>query len=345
MSNSRSLVTGGAGYFGEVVARKLLEHGERVVILDINAPEIRHARLTAFQGDVRDFVAVRASMRGVDAVYHNVAQVPLAKDSSLFWSVNRDGTENVLRAALECKVARVIYTSSSAVFGVPKYNPVTEETAPSPMEDYGRAKHAGELLCHEYAQKGLAVSIIRPRTILGHGRLGIFQILFEWIYLGLSVPVLGRGDNIYQFVHASDLADACILARRRTADVYNIGAASFGTMRETLEAVIRHAGSRSKVCSVPKRLAEFGMRATSRLGLSPLAAYHALMYGESLYFDISKAQRELGFMPRYSQHEMFAESYDWYVAHRSDILSGRLAGSKHQSAVRQGLLRIIPHFL
>lgn len=346
MNNAKSLVTGGAGYFGEVVVAKLLERGEDVVVFDLITPSLRHPRLTAVSGDVRDLAALRAAMHGVDAVYHNVAQVPLAKDSALFWSVNRDGTENVLKAALGAGVPRLVYTSSSAVFGVPKHNPVTEETAPTPMEDYGRAKYAGELLCHDYAKKGLAVSIIRPRTILGHGRLGIFQILFEWIYRGLNVPVLGRGDNLYQFVHANDLADACILACDQGAsDVYNIGAASFGTMRETIEAVIRHAGTRSKVRSVPKGLAEFGMRVTSRLGFSPLAAYHALMYGESLYFDIDKARRKLGFAPKYSQEVMFAESYDWYIAHRSDILSGRLPGSQHKSAVRQGVLSIIPHFL
>lgn len=342
----KSLVTGGAGYFGQVIVAKLLERGEEVVVFDLNRPDCTHRRLNAMQGDIRDPAAVRKALQGVQAVYHNVAQVPLAKDRTLFWQVNRDGTENVLKAARAAGVERVIYTSSSAVFGVPRCNPVTEATEPSPMEDYGRAKLAGEQLCREYERNGLSVSIIRPRTILGHGRLGIFQILFEWIYRGLKVPVLGKGDNLYQFVHASDLADACILAcDAKRSGTYNIGAAGFASMRQTLENVIRHAGTGSSVRSVSKRLAEIGMRATSALGLSPLAAYHALMYGESLYFDISLAQRELGYAPRYTQDEMFAESYDWYVAHRADILSGAHSGSRHQSALKQGLLRAIPYFI
>jgi nucleoside-diphosphate-sugar epimerase len=214
------------------------------------------------------------------------------------------------------------------------------------MEEYGRAKLAGEVLCEEYARRGLAVSVIRPRTILGHGRLGIFQILFEWIYRGLNVPVLGSGDHLFQFVHAADLADACMLASvSAKAGTYNIGAAEFGTMRATLEAVIRHAGTRSRVKSVPRGLAEFGIRAAGRLGLSPLAPYHALAYGKAMYFDISKARRDLGFVPKFSQDAMFAESYDWYKANRDDILSGRVAGSRHQSAVRQGLLRLVPYFI
>jgi nucleoside-diphosphate-sugar epimerase len=343
---SLNVVTGGAGYFGEILVRKLLVQGEDVVVFDLNVPALTHPRLRSVIGDIRDAKAVRAACEGASAIFHNVAQVPLAKDAMLFWSVNRDGTENVLQAALDARVSRVVHTSSSAVFGIPKHNPVTEQTEPAPMEDYGRAKHAGELLCLDYERRGLSISIIRPRTILGHGRLGIFQVLFEWIYRGVNVPVLGSGDNLYQFVHADDLATACILARRAPrCGVYNIGAVTFGTMRSTLEALIRHAGTKSVVRSIPKGLAEFGMRVTSRLSLSPLAAYHTLMYGESLYFDISKARRDLGFAPKYSQDEAMAESYDWYVTNRDDILSGRLGGSTHKSAVRLGLLRLLPYFL
>lgn len=340
------LVTGGAGYFGEVIVRKLLERGEEVVIFDLNAPALEHPLLKAVQGDIRDLEALRSASRGAAHIFHNVAQVPLANDNDLFWSVNRDGTRNVLQAALDVGAEHVVYTSSSAVYGVPKRNPVTEDMPPDPGEEYGRAKYAGELLCQEFAQRGLRVSIIRPRTILGHGRLGIFQILFEWIFQGLNIPVMGRGDNIYQFIHADDLADVCIRARDAAhGGTFNVGAAQFGTMRETLEGVIRHAASRSKVRSLPKELAQFGMRLTAAVGLSPLSAYHALMYGESFFFDITKAQTELGFAPRYTQRDMFTESYDWYVAHRDAILAGRMSGSRHQSAVKQGILRLIPHMI
>lgn len=341
-----NLVTGGSGFFGQAVVEKLLARGETVRVFDLNPSAVSHPNLEVVIGDIRDRAAVARASEGVTTVFHNVAQVPLAKDIAAFWSVNRDGMTAVLDAALGAGVQRVVYTSSSAVFGIPKSNPVTEETPPSPGEDYGAAKLAGEVLCREYAERGLDYAIIRPRTIMGHGRLGIFQILFEWIHQGRNLPVLGPGDNLYQFVHADDLADACILARGAPPRaVYNIGAKEILTMRETLEGVVRHAGSLSKVKSVPKGLATAGMRLANSVGLSPLGPYHALMYGESLYFDISKAERELGYAPRYSQSEMFAASYDWYVSHRDDILAGRLAGSKHQSAVRQGVLAIVPYLI
>ena len=107
---------------------------------------------------------------------------------------------------------KVVHTSSSAVFGVPAANPVLPSTVPSPVEAYGHAKLAAEWACLDAVSQGLDVTIVRPRTILGHGRLGIFGILFDWVADGADIFVLGDGDNRYQFVHADDLAEVCIRA-------------------------------------------------------------------------------------------------------------------------------------
>ena len=263
------------------------------------------------------------------------------QEQRLFWSVNRDGTRNILAAALAAALDKVVYLSSSAVFGVPKDHPITPQTLPSPSEDYGAAKLAGEELCRLYASKGLDVSIVRPRTILGHGRLGIMQIVFEWVCQGQSVFVLGRGDNRYQFVHADDLADACLLSARKPGfAVYNIGAEEFGTMRETLEGLVQYAGTGSKVRSLPYRPAVAAMKLTNRLRISPLAAYHWMVYGQNVYFDNAHAQSALSWRPKYGNIAMFAQSYDWYVENRSKILAAT-GNSPHRSAVKQGALALL----
>lgn len=345
MSNPLALITGGSGYFGSLLRDRLRACGQPVRVFDLSDADDRGDGVEFIQGDIRDAVRVKEAMTGCDVIYHCVAQVPLAKDKELFHSVNVGGTENLLRAALGAKVRKVIYVSSSAVFGVPKSNPVTEETPPAPGEAYGRAKLEAEILSQDYAKRGLDVTVIRPRTIMGHGRLGIFQILYEWIREGCNVPVFGRGDNIYQFVHADDLAEACILATARPgATIYNCGAAKFGTMRDALEKLCAHAKTGSRVRSVPMSPAVCAMKLTSAIGLSPLGAYHALMYGRSLYFDIGKAQRELNWQPRYSTDEMFAQSYDWYLANREKILKSPHA-SHHRSAVKQGILSVVKHLL
>jgi nucleoside-diphosphate-sugar epimerase len=334
------LVTGGAGYFGSLLVDRLRAAGRRVRVFDLNRPAGAREGVEVQQGDIRDPQAVARACQGVAVVYHNVAQVPLAKDRDLFQSVNRDGTHHLLEGARGAGVRKVIYTSSSAVFGAPERNPVDETTPPRPGEDYGRAKLAGEALCLKASERGQAVSIIRPRTIMGHGRLGIMQILFEWVRTGQNIPVLGTGDNLYQFVHADDLADACIRAAARPgSETFNIGAERFGTMRETLQALVDHAGTGSRVVSVPAAPAEGFMKLTSRLGLSPLGPYHALMYGKSMYFDVGRAKNLLGWSAKYSNVEMFRQSYDWYLAHRQEVLA-RGSGSPHTSAVRQGALRL-----
>jgi nucleoside-diphosphate-sugar epimerase len=340
------LVTGGAGYFGELLIRKLVERGGFVRIFDINLPADNPPGTEVVQADIRNARDVVRACEGIDVVFHNAAQVALAKDKELFWSVNRDGTKNLLDACACHGVKKLVYTSSSAVYGIPRSNPVTEETVPTPVEEYGRAKLAGERLCREYAQKGLDVAIVRPATIMGHGRLGIFQILFEWIYQGKNIPVLNGGNNIYQFVHADDFAEACIQASLlKGADDFNCGADRFGTMREVLEHLCRSANTGSRVKSLPMWPTTAAINIAAGLRISPLVSYHAAMYGRSIYFDISKARAKLDWTPRYSHDEMFIESYNWYTAHRSAVLAATDTVSRHRSAVEQGALKILHWFL
>ena len=218
-------------------------------------------------------------------MFHNVAQVPLAKDRALFDAVNVGGTANVLVAARDAGVAKVVHTSSSAVFGIPEHNPVTEAHAVPAAGGLRTGQAASRAAVPRRGRSGLDVTIIRPRTILGHGRLGIMAILFEFVADGAPVFVLGGGANRYQFVHATDLADALPARRRpRGADrSYNVGAAEFGTMRETLQALVDHAGTGSRVRSLPvapARVADAG--GWRGLGLAPFAPYHWLLYSESL---------------------------------------------------------------
>jgi nucleoside-diphosphate-sugar epimerase len=336
---TRYLVTGGSGYFGSLLADIALARGDEVRIFDIEAP-IDPTTAEVVVGDVRDRTALTEACDGVDVILHNVAQVPLAKDHELFWSVNVVGTANVLLAARDSGVRKVVHTSSSAIFGIPDSNPVREDTPPKPLEAYGRAKLEAEVLCREAAATGLDVSIVRPRTILGHGRLGIMAILFEFVAEGAPVFVLDGGHNRYQFVHAEDLAEACLLAGDRPgSETYNIGTTEFGTMRETLQALVDHAGTGSQVRSLPSAPASLGMQVASRLGQAPFAPYHWLLYGHSLWFDTTKAQEELGWKATHSNGSMVIESYEWFLAHRGELGAG--GKSHHQSPARLGLLKLL----
>ena len=278
---TRYLVTGGSGYFGSLLVRQLRKAGHSVRVFDLSDADDRPVDVEFVQGDVRDIGLVRDAVDEIDVVMTNVAQVPLARDLDLLRTVNVDGTANLLAASADAGVAKVIHTSSSAVFGVPASNPVMPTTVPAPMEAYGHAKLAAEWACLAAANAGLDVSIVRPRTILGHGRLGIFGILFDWIADGRDPIVLGDGTNRYQFVHSDDLAEVCIRAAEvEGPGVFNVGTDSFGTMHQTLSDLCEHAGTGATVRSVPALPAGLAMAMSARLGLTPFAPYHWMMYSK-----------------------------------------------------------------
>jgi nucleoside-diphosphate-sugar epimerase len=143
-------------------------------------------------------------------------------------------------------------------------------------------------------------------------------------------------------VHADDLADACIAAGVRAGSgVYNIGTDRFGTMVETLDALCRHADTGATVRRLPAGPAGIAMRATARLGLAPFAPYHWLMYSKSMWFDLDHAREALGWAPRWSTDEMFAQSYDWFLEHRDATYDA--SASQHRRTARQGLVGVIKH--
>ncbi len=338
-----SVVTGGNGYFGQLLVDRLLAAGDRVVVFDIDVEgadrrDGRSIAVDVVRGDIRDAGAIRAAVDGADRVFHNVAQVPLAKDPQLLRTVNVDGTQRLLDACRDAGVAKVVHTSSSAVFGVPESNPVLPTTVPRPAEAYGHAKLAAEWACLRAAAGGVDVTIVRPRTILGHGRLGIFAILFDWIADGADPIVLGDGANRYQFVHAEDLAEGCLLAAEQPGPaIFNAGTDRFGTMREALEQLCRHAGTGARVRRLPAGPTALAMRASAAVGLTPFAPYHWLMYARSMWFDIDHVRDQLGWQPKWSNDEMFAQSYDWYVAHRGDTEGT----SAHRRSARAGALSVL----
>jgi nucleoside-diphosphate-sugar epimerase len=334
----RALVTGGSGFLGAEVVRGLLRKGYHCRVLDRLTPAEVPTGVEFISGDVRDYETVRRSCVGIDIAFHNVGLVPLAKDSAAFKLTNVEGTRNLLRGAKSFGVSKVVFTSSSAVFGVPPSNPVRTDSPPQPLEPYGHSKLEAEKICREFAEAGMDITIIRPRTIIGPGRLGIFQILYEWLFRGQNIPVLGDGENKYQFVHVNDMAEALILAGDKNGSaVFNCGTDRFGTMREVLEDLCNYAATGSRVVSVPKAGATALLRIASSLRLSPLAPYHTLMFGESFWFDLSHTTTELGWCPKYSNQAMFRESFDWYKEHRSALPTG---SSYHLSPLKQGILRL-----
>ena len=317
-------ISGGAGFLGLHLARRLQADGHSVRSLDVaplGDPELER-QVDELRGDIRDPLSARRLVDGADVLVHAAAALPISGAGEEIRAVNVQGTATLLGAALEARVRRVVFVSTTAVYGIPKTHPIGEDAALEGVGHYGRSKIEAEEVCRAFQRRGLSAVTIRPKTFIGPERLGVFEILFDWIREGRRIYVLGDGRNRYQLLAVEDLVDAILLAgRKRSAEneTLNVGATEFGTVRSDLEELIAHAGSTSRVTPVPARPAELALRALELARLSPLAEWHYKTAHRDSYVDVSQAERVLGWRPRYSNVEALTRTYDWYAENRDRV--------------------------
>ena len=321
-SPQHCVITGGSGFFGGILKRRLLELGWKCVNFDIVTDEDRHLNLTSYQLDLRNRAAVRSTLEkhSSTVIFHCAAMLAHeVKDKSALWDSNVEGTRNLADAAAAIGVKKIVYTSTNCLWGRVLGRPVREDDPPEPIEIYGKSKWEGEKILLSHKDHFDSV-IIRCPTITDAGRLGLLTILFEFIAEGRRVWVVGRGDNRYQFVYAQDLAAACVYAATHPGSgVFNVGSDNVRTMREVYEEVIRRAGTGARVRSLPRLPTLMAMRLAYWLGVSPLGPYHYKMIAESFQFDNSKAKREIGFVPTASNEEMLWRTYEYYRDHTEEL--------------------------
>jgi len=317
-------LSGGAGFLGLHLSRRLLADGHQVRTLDVVPLDDTELEVSVeeLRGDVRDADRVRALVAGADVVVHAAAALPIQASRASIRSVNVGGTENVLRAARDAGVRRVAFISSTAVYGVPEKHPIEEDDPLVGVGSYGESKIDAEGLCRVAA---VETTIVRPKTFIGPERLGVFEILFDWIREGRRIYTLGKGDNRYQLLAVDDLVDAIMRAGdepKAERETFNVGATDFGTVRSDLQALIDHADSSSRLQPVPVKPAEIALRGLELLRVSPLAEWHYKTAHKDSFVDVTKAQRLLGWQPRLSNRDALIETYDWYLANR-----GRVGGA------------------
>jgi len=320
-----SLVTGSSGLLGSCLTSLLLARGESLRLVDLMLPRGAgepHPWTEFRQGDLRDIAFARAACEGVEVVYH-LAALQRMKPHALqllegeIFDANVRATANVLESAERAGVRKLVYVSSSGVYGVPQRQPVDESHPIRPIGAYGRSKVKSEELCRDYLARGLDVTVLRPVSLFGPRMAGIFLLLFEWVRTGRPVYISGRGHNRVDMASAWDVAEACILAAATPAsrgEAFNVGSAAVPTVREQVESLIAHAGSASRIVPLPGGLLRNGARVLHVVGLSPLVPEHYLLADREFVLDLGHARRILGWVPRYTNVQMTNEAYDWYVS-------------------------------
>jgi len=336
------LVTGGAGFFGTIMKKMLLDRGHKVVSIDLEPDSLEHPNFTAHRGDINDNELMDKifSADHFDGIFHLAALLAhVKKDLPKLWKANVDGTRNVLGFAEKYGVEHLAFTSSNCLWAKNFDTLVTEDEPPAPIEIYGKSKLEGEKIL--LASKKVKCVIFRCPTIMDEGRLGLLGILFAFIDENRKLWVVGDGKNHYQFIYAKDLADACLKAMDYgESDVFNIGSDNVKTFNEVYQYVIDAGKSKSRIAHLPRGLTVFGMKVCFALGISPLGPYQYKMITSSFVFDTSKIKEKLGWRPTKSNEEMMLAAYEYYHKNKDEIMH-RKDVSAHSSVAKMGIIRLL----
>ncbi|HEV2127003.1 MAG TPA: NAD(P)-dependent oxidoreductase [Thermomicrobiales bacterium] len=337
----RVLITGGAGFLGINLARYLACRGVEVISLDL-APfdyEDMQDTVTAITGDIRDPQAVARALEGCDAVVHTAAALPLYTSEDIY-TTDVEGTRTVLSCARLAGIDRGVHISSTAVYGIPDHHPLLEDDRLEGVGPYGQAKIQAEMVCLEARARGMTVPILRPKSFVGPERLGVFALLYNWALEGRNFPMIGSGNNRYQLLDVEDLCVAIwltlTLPREAINDTFNIGAAEFTTMKQDYQAVLDAAGHGKRIIGFPATPMVWTLRLLDRLGVSPLYRWVYETAGKDSFVSTEKAERQLGWQPKYSNQEALLRNFAWYREHR-DRFAGA-SGVSHRVPWKQGVL-------
>jgi nucleoside-diphosphate-sugar epimerase len=339
-------VTGGSGFLGINLIRMLLKSKHEVVSYDLLPFEYPEKdQITSVIGDIRNFDPLQKAMRGCDMVVHCAAALPLYSKEDII-STDVDGTRNVLQSALELEIKRVVHISSTAVYGIPDHHPLTEEDKLDGVGHYGVAKIDAENVCEEFRKKGMTVPIIRPKSFIGPERLGVFALFYDWAKDGHGFPMIGSGKNRYQLLDVEDLSDAIMLTLTLddeiVNDTFNIGAKEFTTMKEDYQAVLDKAGFGKKIIGFPAWPMIWTLRILEFFRLSPLYKWVYETASKDSFVSIEKAEKTLGFKPRFSNKDALLRNYEWYLKNLKNFENA--SGVSHRVPWKQGILGLVKRF-
>jgi GlcNAc-P-P-Und epimerase len=316
------LITGDSGFIGSYLSVRLQSAGEKIAGLDLRPKEFFEIPYRQTIGNVLDRDAVCRALDGVDTIIHLAAEhkdFGIAREQ--YYRVNEEGTRMLLRCAGEKGIKRFVFYSSVAVYGA--VQPSTEATTPSPNNDYGSSKLAGEAVVRNWIQEDPSRSaiIIRPTVVFGaRNRANIFKLVRQ-VAEGKFVWV-GNGENIKSVAYVENLVDATHFLLQKIApglDLFNYSDEPQLTTRRIVEIIAAESGVRVPKIKIPL---EFALTVGKLFDIAgkltgfdfPITAARMKKFNTATCHDSTKI-RSLGFVAKHTIEEGFAQQIRWYREH------------------------------
>lgn len=320
----RILVTGGTGFTGKALVRRLLDEGHKVVALDYKeghkTEELRKWGAEVVIGSVTDSEVVRRCMKGVQVVHHLAAAFrELNVPNQHYWDVNVGGTKNVLEAAHKAGVKKFIYCSTCGVHGNVDNPPAGEEAPIKPADYYQQTKYEAEPIVLDFVRRGMKATILRPAAIYGPGDPERFYLIFKRVAKGVF-PMFGDGKTLYHPLYIDNLIDAFMLAQEEdkgVGEAYLIADEEYVAIEDLVRRVANALGVEVRIPHYPLWPVVLAGHICEKLCkpfriTPPIFPRRVDWYRQNRAFKIDKAKRDLGYQPKIGLDEGLRRTAEWY---------------------------------
>ena len=253
-------VTGGAGFIGSHLVKNLVERGNEIIVIDnLNTGKKKNVKknfkkINFFEVDIRDFSTIEDIMKNVDGIFHEAALASVQDSFRIpdkFFDVNVKGTENIFKIGKKLGI-KVVYASSSSVYGNPISIPIKENDDKNPINPYAKTKLENDKMAEKYAKNGLKVIGLRYFNVFGLGQskeyAGVIKLFLERIQQGLSPLINGDGLQVRDFVYVDDVVNANMLAMESNINgkFFNIGTGTTISVLDLANMIIKFSGLKLK---------------------------------------------------------------------------------------------------
>ncbi len=318
---TRWILIGGAGFTGKKITEKLIRNKvsyNKIVIAD-EEKAIKNIKLPVKLEKCDISNNILPKFNKSDIIIHLAARqytnkIPFFNQHNWFSEVNVLGTKFIINECIKKNVKGLIYFSSDMVYGFPEYTPLKPNHPRKPIGPYGKSKLEAEDLCINARKNGLKTTILRPRLIMGAGRLGIMEKLFSAISKNRPIPLIGNGSNYYQMVSVDDCANAAIKAVEKNFPevALNLGSIPGPNVKNLLNNLIKKVNSKSVLIPVPSFFIKNALKILDNIGLTILYPEQYKIANKNYIVDISDTYSTLDWKPKYTDKDMIIDAYKFW---------------------------------